>query len=154
MYPSPLVKLHKIEIASFSYSIKQPTRKKEILIPASELDFNAEPSFNKNDKKKKRATFYLETNNKSKIIDFKICLIIDYSFLKETKPEDEFKYFSIGLIPQIISFIRGYLFSITSNGPARIVLPFINVIESLKEKYKQEKENKEKQKTTKKSKQK
>lgn len=139
MRQSSLVKLLKIDMVSFSYSVKQPISKKETIITANELDFKAEPSFNKNDKKKKRAIFYLETNKKSKIVDFKICLSFDYAFLKEAKTEDEIKYFSIGLIPQIISFIRGYLFSVTSNGPVRIVLPFIDVIESIKDQFKKEK---------------
>jgi hypothetical protein len=45
----------------------------------------------------------------------------------------------LNILPQIYSFLRGYLFALTERGPYRILLPSIDILASLKEKFEHQK---------------
>jgi hypothetical protein len=135
MRQSSLLSLHKIEVVSFSYGIKKKRGlKKETLLSGDELDFEFIPQAKKKGSEKKRLIFSLKTNERSSFVNFEVTVVMDYSFLVDKTPGKEVVSIVGLLLPQVISFLRGYLLASTTNSPTTVVLPFINMIESIKEK--------------------
>ena len=134
MIQSPLMQLENIEINSFNFGFTKKPRKRTINIHADNLDFDFIPQANKKDPDKKRILFNLKTKSDAQGISINLSLTYSFNFTEEKSEEDKNKFIISGLLPQIISFCRGYLYSVSSNLPARIILPPINVIESVKEK--------------------
>ena len=92
------------------------------------------PQAKKKGSEKKRLIFSLKTNERSSFVNFEVTVVMDYSFLVDKTPGKEVVSIVGLLLPQVISFLRGYLLASTTNSPTTVVLPFINIIESIKEK--------------------
>ena len=133
MKQSSLLKLRKIEVISFAYGIKKKRGlNKETLMSAEEIDFEFTPQVNKKDGDIRRVIFSLKTNDTSPFVYFEVTVVLEYSFLV-SKPTEEKMDGIVGiLIPQLISFLRGYLVASTTNSPSTVILPFIDVVESIK----------------------
>jgi hypothetical protein len=133
MKQSSLLKLRKIEVISFAYGIKKKRGlNKETLMSAEEMDFEFTPQVNKKDDDIRRLIFSLKTNDTSPFVHFEVTVVMEYSFLV-SKPTEEKMDSIVGiLIPQLISFLRGYLVASTTNSPSTVILPFIDVVESIK----------------------
>lgn len=142
MHPTTLLQLEEIRVLSFKYNCNLETKeKKKEIIEASDLDFDFTIQDNKESVKRKRILFSLKTTNKSMIVKFEITVLYQFSFFKDKNDQEISDSVQTVLIPQIISFLRGYLLASTEKGPFAILLPSVNVIESLKEKA-ESKENK------------
>lgn len=142
MQTTMLLQLEEIRVLSFKYNCNLETKeKKKEIIEASDLDFDFIIQDNKESVKRKRILFSLKTTNKSMIVKFEITVLYQFSFFKDKNDQEISDSVQTVLIPQIISFLRGYLLASTEKGPFAILLPSVNVIESLKEKA-ESKENK------------
>jgi hypothetical protein len=139
MKATQLLLLEDIKVISFQYGLNDQTIKNrktpKTILEAADLDFDFKVQDNKQDKKKKRILFYLSSNNDSLVVNFKIGLIYQFSFLKEHDDEKVANFVGSVLIPQIISFLRGYLFAASEKGPFQILLPSMDVFESIKSKF-------------------
>jgi hypothetical protein len=133
MKQSSLLKLHKIEVVSFGYGIKKKRGlKKETLLSAEELDFEFTPQAKKKGSDIRRLIFSLKTNESSAFVHFEVTVVMEYLFLVSKTMEEELVSTVALLIPQVISFLRGYLVASTTNSPSTVILPFIDVVESIK----------------------
>ena len=138
MKATQLLQLDDVKVISFQYGLNDQTVKNKkspkTILEAADLDFDFKVQDNKQDKKKKRILFFIYSKNNSLVVNFKIGLIYQFSFLKEHEDEKIANFVGSVLIPQIISFLRGYLFAATEKGPFQILLPSVNVFDSLKNK--------------------
>lgn len=139
MNATQLLLLEDIRVFSFQYGftpeIDKKKNPKKSILEATDLDFNFKVQDNKQDKKRKRILFFLFTKNDLLAINFKIGLVYQFSFLEKHDNEKVAKFIAEVLIPQIISFLRGYLLAASEKGPFQILLPSINIFESLKSKF-------------------
>lgn len=130
MIQSSLVKLDDIQICKLFFEIDSKNEFKGL--NASDIDFNFFPLDHKEDKKKKRIFFEIKNTNKKLGVNFDIVVIYDYSFIDKKNKEEEIKVGVGAIMPQIISFVRGILYSISRYTVCPVTLPSINVIESIK----------------------
>lgn len=137
MIPSSIVKLDEIQICKLSFEIDTKNEFKGL--NADDLDFKFIPLNHKEDKKKKRICFEIKTKNRKLGINFEIIAIYDYSFFEEKNKKEEIMAGVGAIMPQIISFVRGILYSISRYTACPVNLPLINVIESINELEKNEK---------------
>jgi hypothetical protein len=130
MIPSSLVKLDEIQVCKLFYEIDGNYDFKGV--NASDIDFNFFPLDHKDDKTKKRIFFQIFNSNKKIGINFDIVIVYDYSFVEKKNKDEEIKIGVGAIMPQIVSFVRGILFSISRFTSRPVTLPSINVIESIK----------------------
>lgn len=137
MKTSTLLKLLKIEVDSFSYGIKKRRGlKKNTIFDAEWVNFDFHPLTNKKDPNKKKIIFQIFSNEESKNLDFNLSVSIEYKVVDKNEPKEEHnKRIATVLLPQAISFSRGYLYAATQNLASIITLPFIDVLKSLEEKF-------------------
>ena len=147
MKSSTLAKLDDIQVSKLLFEI-DPACDHSSLV-ADDLDFDVLPFSNKEDKVNKKIAFSLKTNRKDLGLSFEIVVFYEYSFFAEKSEEDEVKIGVTAIVPQILAFIRGILFIMSSCSPRRVLLPMINVIDSFIEQQGESHDNEEKTKLAK-----
>ncbi len=135
MIVSKRVSLDNIEIINFEFGLKKITDKKSFIISASHIDFDFMPQTNNKDSSKHRAVFVIVSTEKCNLVDFKIEVSFEYSYLTDITEDQKHEYISFGLLPQIIAFLRGYLLATSPMFGIRVVLPFIDMGKTLTNKF-------------------
>lgn len=133
MFQTSLLHLENIEVVHLSIGLKKQNEK-QIEILAEDISFQIKIQCHQKNPLKRRIAFNLKAVNEKSPLSFEIDLFYEFSFLEKKSEEDEKKIIATAILPQIYSFTRGYLFAATEKGPFTILLPSVNVIESLNEK--------------------
>jgi len=125
---SPL-KIVGFEISTFSLSTEGALNDSNYIPKAEDIKFKVTPYQNKEKENWFKLDFTIQTKRKG-AVNFEVA---GFAVLEIPKNLDVDEWLTTASIPMIFSTLRGFLFASTLNSPVRIILPLINITESLNE---------------------
>jgi hypothetical protein len=138
MKPSPL-NLLEFAIKGYGYKLKKNYKPCRFSPESEMIDFSVIPKQHKERKSRFMCEFNLKLKGKKTPVTLNVegFAVVEFPENFKEKKVKEMIFFAV--FPMIYSTLRGYVLSATLSAPVSVVLPLVNIIDSLKE----EEENRE-----------